>query len=301
MEKEVDMMMDTRNERKAALVDLHCHTKISDNSFTTEEVIALAAEAGVTHLAITNHDTTMGLREAVALGEQFGVEIIPGIEISAYDYKRSRRAHFLGFYVGPDHPAIEELCAPLRAARHEACRVMVERIREAGYNIDWEQVQTYAEDGTGVYKQHIMHALIDRGYTDAIYSPLYKALFARGGDGKEPGIAYVPLTYVDACDAIRTILAAGGVPVLAHPGQMDNYDAVAEWAEAGLMGIEVKHPDHSAVDEARARSLAHEYDLIMTGGSDFHGFYGDKQSPLGSQSPGVQCVDAIKEKMRLRK
>ncbi|AET61054.1 PHP domain-containing protein [Paenibacillus terrae HPL-003] len=294
-------MMYTWNEHKAAMVELHCHTKISDNSFTTEEVIRMAKEAGVTHLAITNHDTTMGLREAMALGEQYGVEVIPGIEISAYDYKRGRRSHFLGFYVEPNHAAIEELCAPLRVSRHEACRVMVERIREVGYNIDWGQVQSYAQGGTGVYKQHIMHALIDRGYTDSIYSPLYKMLFARGGDGKEPGIAYVPLTYVDAFDAIRTILAAGGVPVLAHPGQMDNYDAVPEWAEAGLMGIEVKHPDHSAIDEARARALAHEYGLIMTGGSDFHGFYGNKPSPLGSQSLGIQCVDAIKEKKLHRK
>lgn len=291
----------SRHGENDIMSDLHCHTKISDNSFTTEEVIRLAAEVGVTYLAITNHDTTMGLREAVALGERYGVEIIPGIEISACDNKRGRRAHFLGFYVEPDHPAIEELCAPLRAARHEACRVMIERIREAGYDIDWEQVKAYAEGGTGVYKQHIMHALIDRGYTDAIYSPLYKQLFARGGDGREPGIAYVPLTYVDASDAICTILAAGGVPVLAHPGQMDNYDAVPEWAEAGLMGIEVRHPDHTPMDEARARALAHEYELIMTGGSDFHGFYGDKQSPLGSHSLGVQSVEAIKAKKRFHK
>lgn len=137
--------------------------------------------------------------------------------------------------------------------------------------------------------------MIDHGYTDAIYSPLYKELFARGGDGKEPGIAYVPLTDVDAFDAIRVILAAGGVPVLAHPGQMDNYAAVPEWAEAGLQGIEVRHPDHSPLDEAKARALAHEYGLIMTGGSDFHGFYADKSSPLGSQSLGLECVEALKK------
>lgn len=204
----------------------------------------------------------------------------------------------LGFYVEPDHPAIEEQCAPLRTARHEACRTMVERIRKAGHTINWEPVQTYAEGGTGVYKQHIMHALIDRGYTDAIYSPLYKTLFARGGDGKEPGIAYVSLTYVDAADAIRAILAAGGVPVLAHPGQMDNYAAVPEWAEAGLQEIEVRHPDHSPLDEAQARALAYEYGLIMTGGSDFHGFYGGKSSPLGSQSLGLECVEALKARKR---
>lgn len=178
---------------------------------------------------------------------------------------------------------------------------MVNRIQDAGYEISWEQVQTYAQGGTGVYKQHIMHALIDRGYTDAIYSPLYKQLFARGGDGEQPGIAYVPLTYVDAVQAIQTILAAGGIPVLAHPGQMDNYDAVPEWTEAGLLGIEVKHPDHGAVEEARARTLAHQFELIMTGGSDFHGFYGDQSHRLGSQSLGIESVEALKAKKRNRK
>lgn len=294
------IVTDSQQDGQQRIVDLHCHTNISDNSFTTEEVIGLAKRAGVTHLAITNHDTTAGLRDALRLGEQYGVEIISGIEISAYDYKRGRRAHFLGFYVEPEHTAIEELCAPLRTARHEACRVMVSRIREAGYAIEWEQVQAYAQGGTGVYKKHIMHALIDRGYTDAIYGPLYKLLFARGGDGKQPGIAYVPLTYVDAADAIRTIVAAGGVPVLAHPGQMDNYDAVPEWVEVGLQGIEVKHPDHGALEEARARTLAHQYDLVMTGGSDFHGFYWNSNNPLGSQSLGIESMEALKAKKGFR-
>lgn len=285
-------------------VDLHCHTKVSDNSLTTEEVIRLARQNGVTHLAITNHDSTAGLREAIQLGKQHGIEIIPGIEISAYDFKRGRRAHILGYCMDPEHPAIEELCAPLRAARHEASRLMVSRIREAGYEIDWEHVQSYAQGGTGVYKQHIMHALIDRGYTDAIYSPLYKKLFARGSggnDGEKPGVAYIPLTYVDAFKAIRTIVASGGLPVLAHPGQLDNFEAVPEWAEAGLQGIEVKHPSHSAPDETRARSLAHQYGLIMTGGSDFHGFYGNPSNHPGSQSMGMECVETLIERQRLLK
>lgn len=283
-----------------AVVDLHCHTKISDNSYDTEEVVRLAKQAGVTHLAITNHDTTLGLREAVRFGEQYDVEIIPGIEISAYDFERGRRAHFLGFYVEPDHPAIEELCAPLRHARNEACRTMVDRIRDAGYRIEWPEVEAYAAGGTGVYKQHIMHALLDRGYCDAIYGPLYKKLFARGGEGVPPGIAYVPLTYVDAASAIRAILAAGGIPVLAHPGQMDNYDAVPEWAEAGLRGIEVKHPDHGPFDEARARTLAHRFGLIATGGSDFHGFYGTAKQALGSQNVGLESVERLKAMKRGR-
>lgn len=161
------------------IVDLHCHTNISDNSLTIEDVISKAKESGITHLGITDHDTTVGLRETQRIGQRVGVEIIPGIEISAYDFKHNTRAHILGYYLEPEHPAIEQLCGPLREARHNASFKMVEKLIEAGYSISWEQVQKYA-GATGVYKQHIMHALIDQGYCNKIYSPLYTELFSRG-------------------------------------------------------------------------------------------------------------------------
>ncbi|GAF07967.1 hypothetical protein [Paenibacillus pini] len=132
-----------------------------------------------------------------------------------------------------------------------------------------------------------MHALLERGYTSTIYGDLYKKLFARGEEGEEQGIAYVELEYVDAFDAILAIRAAGGVPVIAHPKQFDNFDAIAVWKEAGLMGIEVRHPLHDEATEERARDLAEQLGLLQTGGSDFHGFYSEaNHSPLGSKSPG---------------
>ncbi|CAM4233013.1 PHP domain-containing protein [Paenibacillus alkaliterrae] len=277
-------------------VDLHCHTNISDCSLSFCEIIDLAKLEGVGCLAITNHDTTQGLEEMAEAGKREGVEIIPGIEISAYDFSRNRRVHILGYFVEPGHPALEELCAPLLDMRHHASYVMVNRLIEAGYNITWEQIAKYASGGTGVYKQHIMHALIDSGYTSSIYGDVYRKLFSRGQNGEAPGIAFVPMKYVDARSAIRAIIQAGGIPVLAHPGQYGNFDAVPELVESGLAGIEVWHPLHGSEDEARAREYAEQYGLIMTGGSDFHGFYGETDAALGCKDPGIECVIALKAK-----
>lgn len=276
------------------MIDLHCHTNISDNSMTIDEVVALAARNGVTHLAITDHDTTMGLEYAANVGQQLGVKIVPGIEISAYDFKRGCRAHILGLYVQPGHRSLSELCDPILKRRHEACRDMAQAVIGAGYEITWEQVERYAAGGTGVYKQHIMHALLDNGYSGTIYGDLYRKLFSRGGNGVEPGVAYIPVQYLDAFDAIRAVREAGGVPVIAHPKQYGNFEAIPEWVEAGLAGIEVRHPSHDAEAEEAARALAERYGLIMTGGSDFHGFYGETDRfTLGGKSPGIEAIHAL--------
>ncbi|WP_028611519.1 PHP domain-containing protein [Paenibacillus harenae] len=276
-------------------VDLHCHTNLSDCSLSFGQIIELAKKESVSHLAITNHDTTQGLEEMVEAGKNRGVEIIPGIEISAFDFTRNRRIHILGYYIEPKHPVLEQMCSPLVEMRHQASRVMVTQLIGAGYKITWEQVMEYAFGGTGVYKQHIMHALIDNGYTDTIYGDLYKKLFSRGLNGEAPGIAFIPMKYVDARSAVRAVLQAGGIPVLAHPGQYHSFEAVPELAESGLAGIEVWHPLHGPEDEARAKDCADQYGLIMTGGSDFHGFYGEKEVALGSKDPGIASVAALKE------
>ncbi|MGM0875835.1 MAG: PHP domain-containing protein [Bacillota bacterium] len=277
-------------------IDLHCHTKISDNSFTIEEVLLLAKKNQVSHLAITDHDTTKGLETAIQLGKEIGITIIPGIEISAYDYKRNTRAHILGLYITPGHEAIEKLCQPLVEKRHEASYQMVLKLIAAGYDITWDKVQSLAEGGTGVYKQHIMHALLEKGYTDRIYGELYKKLFFRGDKAQEPGIGFVPIEYIDAIDAIRVIREAGGIPILAHPGQFNNFDAVREWVQVGLEGIEVKHPLHNEQDEAQAKEIAQHFNLLQTGGSDFHGFYGDSEVSIGSINMGIEYLDMLEKR-----
>lgn len=271
------------------MIDLHVHTKISDSSLSTSEVIKLAMAKGITHLAITDHDTTKGLLEAMNLGNEIGLEIIPGIEISAFDYHRNKRTHILGLYIEPEHPALDILCTPLVQSRNQASYEMVKRISAAGYDISWQDVQKY-EGGTGVYKQHIMQVLLDNGYCESIYCDLYNELFRRGGSSEPRGMAYIQLDYIDARAAIQAVREAGGVAVLAHPGQLNNFDAIDEWVELGLAGIEVFHPSHTNEDRQTSLQYAQKHKLIITGGSDFHGFYGEKPIDLGCYELDEECI-----------
>jgi len=280
------------------MIDLHVHTKISDNSLSASEVISLAKGKGITHLAITDHDTTKGLQEAIILGQEIGVDIVPGIEISAYDFQRNKRAHILGLYIEPGHSSLDLLCTALVQNRNQASYEMVRKIIASGYNISWEDVQKY-EGGTGVFKQHIMHALLDKGYCESIYGDLYKKLFRRESSSESQGIAYIRLEYIDARDAILAVREAGGIPVFAHPGQLNNFEAIDEWVELGLEGIEVFHPSHTEDDRQTSKKYAQKHNLIMTGGSDFHGFYGEKPVELGCLELDEECIyDLLSRKKR---
>jgi predicted metal-dependent phosphoesterase TrpH len=268
--------------------DLHCHTAASDNSFSIHEVIKQAKAIELTHLAITDHDTTAGIEEAVQYGKQYGIQIIPGIEISASDHKRDRRAHILGLHIDPHHPALDDVCRATLLSRHEASKQMVSLVAQMGYNINWELVCSYAKQSTAVYKQHIMHALMDLGYCDEINGELHTKLFSR--TAKAAGKALISLSYPDAAEAIRAIRMAGGVAVLAHPGQLGNFEAIEEWTSLGLQGVEAYHPTHSFEDTRKALQLAEKYGLIVTGGADYHGIYGSANDPLGSVTVGEQAI-----------
>ncbi len=279
------------------MIDLHVHTKISDSSLSAFEVIRLAKSKGITHLAITDHDTTKGLQEAIILGQELGVVIIPGIEISAYDYQRKKKAHILGLLIEPGHPALDFLCAPLVISRNQASSEMVRKIIAAGYGITWKNVQKY-EGGSGVYKQHIMHALLDKGYCKSIYGDLYKKLFQRGSTSEPQGVANIQLEYIDAHAAIAAIRQAGGIAVLAHPGQLSNFDAIDEWVELGLEGIEVFHPSHNEEDRKMALRFAKKHNLIVTGGSDYHGIYGNGRAKLGCLELDEKCINELLTRKR---
>lgn len=279
-------------------IDLHCHTDFSDSSMSVADVIREAKKKCVIHLAITDHDTTSGIKKALDIGAKFGVNIVPGIEISAYDFKRNKRVHILGYYVQPDHCAIKEICEPLVKSRNQASKKMVEILIQKGYKITWSQVCKFAGH-TGVFKQHIMCALKESGYCNELYGELYKKLFSRGEKGFF-GLAYVPVEYVDAIKAIKAINSAGGVAVLAHPGQFDNFDAVPDFVKAGLGGIEVRHPCHDKEKEERAMKLCYQFGLVATGGSDFHGSYTNHKFVLGSKSPALEALMSLKEKADLR-
>ena len=278
------------------MIDLHVHTKYSDGSSSVEDIFIKSKLIGITHISFTDHDTTMGLDEALRLSKDYEIEAIPGIELSCYDYKRNKRAHILGYFIEYRNNVFELFCHKLNKERHENSLKMIKIIQEAGYNITEEEVEEIAKDGTGIYKQHIMHALINNGYAVEVISDLYKKLFSGPGKDNPAGIAYMELKYPDVFDGIKAIIHANGIPVLAHPALSGIMDVIPEYVEAGLQGVEVKHCKHNATDERVIVNIADKLSLIKTGGSDFHGFYGEACEKLGSFDPGIESVNKLKEK-----
>ena len=254
--------------------DLHCHTKLSDGSMGIEELIALAKGAGLKSIAITDHDTLAGAMRGKVIGERAGLDVIPGVEFSCKDSKTGRKAHLLCY--NPKYPdRLQGLCKEISDKRKVAGQTMATEVMRR-YPIPPALIKKWATGSTNIYKVHIMSALMDAGYTTTIYGRLYERLFG------ENGIVKGNLDYPDIREVIPQVKEAGGVAVLAHPYMYDSVDLIPELVECGLDGIEIWHPSN---DEERVNALiaiAKEHDLVMTGGSDFHGMYCEKPNPIGS-------------------
>ncbi|MGJ9459132.1 PHP domain-containing protein [Oceanobacillus sp. CF4.6] len=248
--------------------DLHVHSNYSDGSDSVQEVMQLAYDNGVTHLSFVDHDTVEGLPKKLLLGEKYGIKVIPGIEISAYDFKRKRKVHVLGYNYDLDAAHIKSVCQPLLKRRHMHSLWQIEQIKVAGYELDIKSIIETANLSQTVYKQHIMTHLTNSPYTSIEYKQLYTKLF------KGEGIASGDIEYVDVFEAVHAIVNDGGIAVVAHPGQLDSYDLIPELVEAGLGGIERNHMDHTTEDHQRVEALAQHYHLVMTGGTDYHGLLG---------------------------
>lgn len=252
--------------------DLHIHTDISDGSCDIKETIRLAKENNVTHLGITNHDTVKGLEEAILEGAKAGIKIIPGIEISAYNFESEKKVHVLGFNFDIEGKNIKKLCDPILERRNSNSIWQINQLICNGYNINTVNILNRAKNSRVIYKQHIMAEVINADYTDKNYSALYKQLF------KAEGICARDIEYVAAKKAVSAIKADGGIAILAHPGQLDSYNIIDELIKVGLDGIELNHLDHSEEDHRKVIEYCRKYNLIATGGSDFHGNYGTARS-----------------------
>ncbi len=260
------------------IADLHVHTRFSDGSYTARELVVEAKRKNLSHVAVVDHDTTAGLPIIASLAQRAGLGMIPGVEISAFDTRTSRKIHLLGYRLPLPAPHVEALCAPIRERRDARTREQVQALLEAGYPITLEEVEEIAADSFSpeeldvwegvLFKQHVMELLVKKGAASQMYGDLYRALF------KDDGICAGDIEYVDLFEALGAIRADGGVAVLAHPGQQESFDLIPSLVEAGLAGIEVFHPDHSPEDTARARALAEDFDLIEVGGTDDHGTFG---------------------------
>lgn len=253
--------------------DLHLHTRVSDGSEDITTILQMAKEVGLTHLAITNHDTTQMTEEYIAKAKDYGIYAIPGVEMSAYDAERGVRAHILGYnYKTTTH--IEAIGRETLRKRTENGLKYIEVLKQIGYQVDREEIQKLCT--SAIYKQHILSYLVKTGQTNAIFGDVYDKEFKNGGP------CSFDVDYPDAVACVKAICADGGIAVLAHPGQQNNFDLLPKLVDAGLKGIEYNHPSHDAELRKKVEKSAEQFELFMTGGSDFHGLYEKTKTTLGA-------------------
>lgn len=247
-------------------IDLHLHTTHSDGSQSPAEVVKLAHEAGVSALAITDHDITTGLPEAIAAGQELGIEIIPGIEISSRHGESE--LHVLGYFLKWEDAQLNARLMTLRESRHRRNPKIIELLQAAGIDITYDEVRAVAgSDSVG--RPHIARVLMDKKVVTTAKEAFDRFL----AEGKA---AYVPRDLPAPVDAIRWIKDAGGLAVLAHPTWVKTTegtltDLARQLKEQGLDGVEVHYSTHTPRQTRTYLSLAKQLGLLVTGGSDFHG------------------------------
>ena len=269
------------------ICDLHCHTTMSDGSLGIEDVILQAKRMNIDFLSITDHDTLSSFSRAKFLGERYGVKMIQGVEMSAWDKERNRKVHIICY--APKKPdRLEGLCLKSCEIRKSCSKEMIEKVMQL-YPITPESVLKHCTGSKSIYKSHIMRALIEYGYALEFYGELDKKLFS-----VDSGICLVEREYPDVRFVLELIHSARGVAVMAHPALYDSMELLAELAEEKkLDGVEVYH--YSADDNQKKEMLdiAEKYDLIVTGGSDFHGLYNAVPTHLGSNTTSKENLDRI--------
>lgn len=241
--------------------DLHCHTSASDGLFSPRELIRLAAARGLKVVGITDHDTIDGWQEAEKAAGKAGITVIKGIEINT-DWQ-GKEVHILGYYLKGGTSFLENNLSELQQKRLVRIKEILEKLKNMGINISLAEVLGKAK-GKSVGRPHVAQAMVNGGYARSFPEAFEKYL-------KIGMPAYVPRYKLDPEEAIAIIREAQGVAVLAHPGTQHLSKEIYTWAEAGLQGIEVCHPEHSNKDTVEYRLIADKMGLISTGGSDYHG------------------------------
>jgi predicted metal-dependent phosphoesterase TrpH len=280
------------NDHATDAIDLHTHSTASDGLYTPGELLARAHEAGVRVLALTDHDSTEGLEEAAQAARRLGIDFIPGIEINT-DVPEGE-VHVLGYLLDYRQDALQQTLQTLRDARVQRGERMVELLNRQGIAISWERVRQIAHGAVG--RPHVAQALVEAGYAESVADAFARYI----GKGCP---AYVPRYKLSPADAVRLIVSAGGLPVIAHPLEQPGPQVLRGWlpqlCALGLAGLEVYYGPYTPDEEKLLLALAEEYQLIPTGGSDFHG-PGIHATPLGGHRVPHETVARLKAEAAAR-
>ena len=266
-------------------VDLHIHSTASDGRLSPAEVVRKSAEAGLTVIALADHDTVEGIAPALEAAKTFPrLRVIPCLEMSTDAPKGE--IHVLGYFIDYTHPELQATLRRMRNSRQERAQRMIAKMRNLGLLIDWERVQEIAGSGS-IGRPHIAQAMLEKGYIASIKEAFTKYI----GWG---GPAYAQREKVTPGEAVELILRANGLPVLAHPLTIvDPETMVSELKAAGLVGIEAYYKDYTAEEINGLISLAERYGLIATGGSDYHGLDASTETVIGGADVPIESAEQL--------
>jgi len=268
--------------------DLHIHTIASDGTYTPRQVLEEAQRVGLTAISVTDHDSVESLADVIPLEVEYGIEVIPGIELSVE--MGNTEMHLLGYYIDYQEKGLLDRLFELRKNRIARAGEMLLRLEEMGFPLDMDALLPGQMTGS-IGRLHIAHGLLRSGYIGSIHQAFKKYI---GNDGP----AYVPKQRLEKEDAMEMIIHAGGVPVLAHPGQLDRDDLIPELIDLGLAGLEAFYPSHSRFKTNHYVELARHYNILATGGSDCHG--ANKENVImGEVRVPYQVVLDLKEKQKI--
>lgn len=270
--------------------ELHSHSTYSDGAFAPTTVAQMCHDAGVKVWSLTDHDNCRGCAEAAEAAASFGIEFIPGIEISAF---ADRSIHVLGYGVDPTSEAIISYSKRRLQARHDRMLLIIDRLAELGVEVPFEVVQRIAGDGGAIARPHLAQALVEVGAVESVQEAFDRWI-------SNDGAAYVETPWPKVPDAIALIADAGGVAVLAHPGLYDRDHLIPQWVDAGLAGIETVHPKHTAEDELRYTRIAGELGVMTTASSDYHGPDHISSQFFGAVELDTTVLDQLRGRIKRR-
>lgn len=272
-----------------SFVDLHLHSTASDGTASPAEVVRRAAEAGLTGISLTDHDTVGGLAEARQEARRRGLDFLTGAELSANE--PGRGVHLLAYGFDPADPGMNDFFATFREDRVRRAREIVRRLNGLGVDLAYEAVAREATGGLPT-RAHVARALVREGHAPD-EETTFRRWIARGGP------AFVEKRPTPPREVFELVHGAGGVVLLAHPGREFGAAEIRRWVKEGLDGVEVRHPRNGPGVRTRWKKLAAELELLKGGGSDWHGD-DDRHAGVGSQNVPARWMEAIEERCSAR-
>jgi 3',5'-nucleoside bisphosphate phosphatase len=267
-------------------VDLHVHTNYSDGLYSPKEIIQKAKEAGIDIISISDHDNIAAINDAIEYGKEYGVEVIPGVEMSS-DIE-DKEIHILAYFFELNNKELERYLTFFREERLKRAVRIVNRLNEIGFSITIDDVLAKAKN-SAVGRPHIAQAMLERGLISSYYEAFNKYI----GNGCP---AYEKKVHLSPQSAFKIINDAGGLSFIAHPGNMPE-SLLKELINAGVDGIEVIHPSHSAQQTKFYRGIVNEYFLLESGGSDFHGGKREDEGNFGKYFTAPSVVETMRKRL----